>query len=110
MDRSLPGFTVPGLLWKASHEPVLFKRVAHVMLPKDYLVYWLTGKLTTDKSVGSGTSWLNVVKRCWSEQLLLASGMSAGQLPALFEGSQLVGKLKGQVAALLHLAPLAWFL
>ncbi|MDF1670251.1 MAG: xylulokinase [Roseovarius sp.] len=99
-----PGFTAPKLAWMANHEPELFERVAHVMLSKDYLVHWLTDVLATDMSDASGTSWLDVGNRNWSEELVSASGMSVGQLPTLFEGSQLVGTLKEELAAKFNLS------
>ena len=94
-----PGFTAPKLLWMANHEPENFARVAHVMLPKDYLVWWLTGKLTSEMSDASGTSWLDVGRRCWSEQLIAASGMKAEQFPRLTEGSEAAGEVRGELAS-----------
>ncbi|MEM8732401.1 MAG: xylulokinase [Pseudomonadota bacterium] len=86
-----PGFTAPKLVWMARHEPALFARVAKVMLPKDYLNYWLTGRMTSDMSDASGTSWLDVGARAWSEDLVAASGLRLDQMPDLLEGSDIVG-------------------
>lgn len=99
-----PGFTAPKLLWMANHEPELFDRVEHVMLPKDYLVFWLTGILATDMSDASGTSWLDVGSRKWSGELIAASGINKDQLPPLFEGSNVVGNLKESVAEVFGLS------
>ncbi|MDH3693273.1 MAG: xylulokinase [Gammaproteobacteria bacterium] len=93
------GFTAPKLMWVARHEPDHFRRVVKVLLPKDYLVYWLTGRYVSDLSDASGTSWLDVGERTWSGELIEKSGMLRSQLPDLVEGCELVGKLKREVAA-----------
>ena len=92
------GFTAPKLLWMARHEPALFARVACVLLPKDYLRLWLTGERVSDMSDASGTSWLDVGAREWSDRLLDASGMSRAQMPALVEGSAPSGRLRPALA------------
>lgn len=93
-----PGFTAPKLLWMARHEPDLFARVACVLLPKDYLRFWLTGERVGEMSDASGTSWLDVAARDWSEPLLAASGMRRDQMPALVEGSAPSGMLRRALA------------
>jgi xylulokinase len=98
-----PGFTAPKLLWMARHERDMFDRVSTVLLPKDYLVYWLTGRLVTEMSDAAGTSWLDVGMRNWSEELIDKSGMLSSQMPDLVEGSELVGTLDNKVAAELGL-------
>ncbi|MGV6849285.1 MAG: xylulokinase [Marinibacterium sp.] len=85
-----PGFTAPKLVWMARHEPDSFSRVDKVLLPKDYLTFWLTGQTATEMSDAAGTAWLDVGARRWSEDLLAASGMRADQMPALHEGSEVV--------------------
>ena len=98
-----PGFTAPKLLWMARHEPENFARIDKVLLPKDYLVYWLTGRLVTEMSDAAGSSWLDVGNRQWSDELIDKSGMRCEQLPDLVEGCDLVGVVDGQVAAELGL-------
>ena len=92
-----PGFTAPKLVWMARHEPDLFARVATVLLPKDYLRLWLTGERVSEMSDASGTSWLDVAGRDWSEVLLDASGMSRAQMPALVEGAAPSGRLRAEL-------------
>ena len=92
------GFTAPKLLWCARHEPDLFARVAKVVLPKDYLRLWLSGDCVTEMSDGSGTGWLDVCGRAWSEVLLEKSGMRAAQMPGLIEGSAVSGHLRPALA------------
>lgn len=88
-----PGFTAPKLLWMKRHEPELFAEVTTVMLPKDYLVFWLTGRRVTDMSDAAGTAWLDVAMREWSDAALQASGMRPDQMPALNEGLGVVGEI-----------------
>lgn len=94
-----PGFTAPKLKWVARHEPEIFAQVAKVLLPKDYMIYWLTGVYSADMSDSAGTSWLDVGKRDWSDDLLAATGLSRSQMPTLYEGSQVVGEVRGDRAA-----------
>ena len=93
------GFTAPKLMWLAEHEPEVFARVATVLLPKDYLTYWLCGALSGDMSDSAGTSWLDVGARDWSEELLSASGMRRAQMPVLAEGCDIVGTLRPALRA-----------
>ncbi len=94
-----PGFTAPKLVWMARNEPRLFARVAKVLLPKDYLVHWLTGELTSEMSDAAGTAWLDTGARDWSAKLLDASGMRREQMPRLVEGSEAAGHLRADLAA-----------
>lgn len=89
-----PGFTAPKLMWLLEHEPETFRKVAKVLLPKDYLVFWLTGEHVSEMSDAAGTAWLDVQARRWSETSLKASGMSPQQMPHLVEGSEIAGKLR----------------
>ncbi|SMO83679.1 xylulokinase [Paracoccus laeviglucosivorans] len=93
-----PGFTAPKLVWMARHEPDLFARVATVLLPKDYLRLWLTGERVSEMSDASGTSWLDVAGRDWSDVALTAGGMRRDQMPALVEGSAPSGYLRAELA------------
>ncbi|MCE8508274.1 xylulokinase [Ruegeria pomeroyi] len=94
-----PGFTAPKLLWFARHEPQIFARVAKVLLPKDYLAYWLTGEIGTEMSDAAGTAWLDVAARDWSDRLLEAGGMRRDQMPDLREGTGIVGPVRPDLAA-----------
>ena len=79
------GFTAPKLLWMQQQEPELFGRIAKIMLPKDYLVYRLTGVHATDLSDASGMLLLDVEHRCWSREMLDICGIAEKQMPRLFE-------------------------
>lgn len=93
-----PGFTAPKLAWMRTHEPDLFERVDKVLLPAAYLNFYLTGDYVSDMSDASGTSWLDVGARDWSEDLLAASHMRADQMPRLVEGSGQAGLLRPELA------------
>ena len=89
-----PGFTAPKLQWVRLNEPDVFSRTARVLLPKDYLRLWLTGGHVSDMSDSSGTSWLDVGKRSWSEEALRLTRMSLDQMPELVEGTDRSGALR----------------
>lgn len=89
-----PGFTAPKLDWVRKNEPDIFKKVAKVLLPKDYLRLWLTGEFCSDMSDASGTSWLDVGNRKWSAELLEKTELSLDHMPNLVEGNQASGTLK----------------
>ncbi|WP_299367950.1 xylulokinase [uncultured Tateyamaria sp.] len=95
-----PGFTAPKLAWVAAHEPDVFARVARVMLPKDYLLWWLTGRYATEMSDAAGTAWLDVGARDWSGDLLALGGMRRDQMPDLLEGTDVVGVVQAARADL----------
>ena len=86
-NLAMPGFTAPKLMWVAAHEPEVFTRVAKVLLPKDYLRYRLSGDYVAEMSDASGTLWLDVGNRRWSEEMLAATGLDIGHMPRLVEGS-----------------------
>lgn len=97
-NLAMPGFTAPKLLWVAEHEPELFRRTATVLLPKDYLRYLLSGEFISDLSDASGTLWLDVHKRDWSDLMLAACHLSRAHMPRLVEGSAPGGMLKSALA------------
>ena len=92
-NPAMPGFTAPKLLWVRKHEPEVFGRTRTILLPKAYLRYRLTGDLIDEMSDASGTLWLDVGARAWSEEALAATGLSLRHMPRLVEGSQPAGQL-----------------
>lgn len=90
-NDALTGFTAPKLLWVRENEPESWARVAHVLLPKDYLRYRLTGQLATDVADASGTLLLDVSSRAWSSEVLEALVLDAAMLPAVHEGPAVAG-------------------
>ena len=93
------GFTAPKILWVERHEPKCFGKIAKVLLPKDYVRLWLSGDHATDMSDASGTAWLDVAARDWSDELLTATGMDRSRMPTLVEGTQPTGQLREILAA-----------
>ena len=78
----LPGFTASKILWLKQHEPKNYQRLATVLLPHDYLNFWLTGEKTMEYGDASGTALLDVRKRKWSSAVLNAIDPElAGKLP-----------------------------
>ena len=102
---AMPGFTAPKLRWVARHEPEVFRQVAKVLLPKDHVRLMLTGEHVSDLSDASGTLWLDVRRRDWSDELLALTGLTRAHMPRLVEGSEAGGRLKADVAQALGLRP-----
>lgn len=98
-NLAMPGFTAPKLEWVRRHEPDIFGKVEAVLLPKDFVRLWMTGDKASDMSDSAGTLWLDVAKRDWSDAMLEATGLERRHMPALFEGIEMTGQLRADVAA-----------
>ena len=94
-NRALTGFTAPKLLWVQRHEPHVHERIAHVLLPKDYVRYRLCGDFATDVADASGTLWLDVGARAWSDDVLRALEVDPAWLPAVHESPAATGAYDG---------------
>lgn len=92
------GFTAPKILWMQKNEPKLWENVKKIMLPKDYLVYMLTGTFSTDYSDASGTLLLDVKNKRWSKEMMDICHVDSTQLPKLYESYEAVGALKPAIA------------
>ncbi len=90
-NRALTGFTAPKILWVRNHEPENYARIAHVLLPKDYVRLRLTGEHATDVSDASGTLLLDVANRAWSNEVLQALDIDPAWLPNALESPDLSG-------------------
>ena len=95
---TFPGFTAPKVEWVRRNEPEVFEAARLILLPKDYLRLWLTGEAVSDMSDASGTGWLDVGARDWSDPLLKRSGLSRDHMPALAEGSAPAGAISRAAA------------
>jgi len=93
-----PGFTAPKTAWVKAQEPAVFDRVAKILLPKDYTRLWLTGEHVSEMSDASGTGWLDVGRRDWSDELLGAGGLTREHMPRLVEGTAVSGTLRDDIA------------
>src|SRR5215213_1056374 len=96
-NRALTGFTAPKLLWLRRHEPDVYGRIAHVLLPKDYVRLRLTGEHVTDVADASGTLLFDVAARRWSDEVLEALELPAAWLPRALESSSVSGATAGGV-------------
>jgi xylulokinase len=96
-NRALAGFTAPKLVWMAEHEPELYGRIAHVLLPKDYVRLKLTGEHAIDVADASGTLLFDVAARAWSGEVLQALEIDREWLPEVFESPAVSGVTHGGV-------------
>ena len=97
---ALTGFTAPKVLWVKENEPEVYARGKHVLLPKDYIRYRLTGEYAMDKADGAGTVLFDLKKRDWSEEVLAALEVPHAWLPRTFEGPEFTGDVTEEAAAL----------
>ena len=97
-NDALTGFTAPKLVWVREHEPEVWRRAAHLLLPKDYLRLCLTGEYVMDKADGAGTLLFDLAARDWSAEVVEALRIEPGWLPPTLEGPQ-VGGMLTQAAA-----------
>ncbi len=88
-NPALTGFTASKILWVQRHEPEIFEKCAHILLPKDYLRYKLTGEFATEVSDASGMQLLDVPHRCWSSQMLSALSLREDQLAKVYESPEI---------------------
>jgi xylulokinase len=99
-NLALPGFTAPKILWVAENEPEVYAKARHVLLPKDYIRYRLTGGYAIDKADGAGTVLFDLKKRDWSAEILSALEIPSGWMPPTYEGTTFTGEITPAAAAL----------
>ena len=99
-NRALTGFTAPKLLWLREHEPETYRQVRHVLLPKDYVRFRLTGERAIDVADASGTLLFDVAGRRWSQEVCDALEIPLDWLPAVFESTEIAGAGDQAAAAL----------
>lgn len=97
-NRAMPGFTAPKLNWIRAHEPEVFTATRMVLLPKDYVRLRMTGDIASDMSDSAGTLWLDVAARAWSDTMLAATGLDRSHMPSLYEGNEVTGQLRAELA------------
>jgi xylulokinase len=90
-NRALTGFTAPKLLWLRAHEPATYRRIARVLLPKDYVRLKLTGEHAIDVADASGTLLFDVARRRWSDEMLSALAVPGDWLPRTYESPEVSG-------------------
>jgi xylulokinase len=99
-NDAFPGFTAPKLLWVREHEPEAYRRIGHVLLPKDYVRLCLTGEYATDRAGAGGTLLLDLESRDWSSEILEAFDIPAEWLPPTHEGTEVTGAISDSAAEL----------
>lgn len=92
------GFTAPKVLWVKENEPENFAKIKKLMLPKDYIVYKLTGSYVSDYSDASGMLLMDVKNKCWSKEMLEICGISDVEMPELHESFDVVGTVKPEIS------------
>lgn len=95
---ALTGFTAPKILWVARNEPDAYRRIAHILLPKDYIRYRMSGEYAMDKADGAGTVLFDLKKRDWSPEVASALDIQMAWLPRTFEGTEVTGVVSAQAA------------
>ncbi len=102
-NPALTGFTAPKVLWVRRHEPKVYNRTRHLLLPKDYVRFCMTGEYATEVGDASGTLLLDVKKRTWNRKLLSLLEIDPDLLPACHESHVVSGHLHAAGAEALGL-------
>jgi xylulokinase len=98
-NDALTGFTAPKLVWVREHEPQIWARIGHVLLPKDFVRLRLTGGYAVDVADGAGTLLFDLRARTWSDEVVSALGIARAWLPETFEGPAVTGLISETAAA-----------
>ena len=104
-NPALTGFTAGKIRWVQKHEPRLYEKAAHILLPKDYIRLMLTGEYATEVSDASGMQLLDVPKRRWSDEVLEKLGIDKGLLGRVYESPEITGQVTARAAELTGLKP-----
>ena len=103
-NPALTGFTAGKILWVRNHEPDIYKKCRHILLPKDYLRYKLTGDFATEVSDASGMQLLDVPGRCWSDEVLNKLDIDPALLAKVYESPEVTGTISSKAAELMGLS------
>lgn len=99
-NPALTGFTASKILWVRNNQPEIYAKCAHILLPKDYVRYMLTGDFATEVSDASGMQLLDIPNRCWSEEVCEKLGIDMALLPKVYESPEVTGVISEEAAAL----------
>lgn len=97
-NPALEGFTGPKVLWLKEKEPDNYARLATLLLPKDYILFRLTGRLCTEVSDAAGTLLFDVRNRQWSRRIMELLDLNPSMLPEVLESPEVVGELTGEAS------------
>ena len=104
-NDALTGFTAPKILWVQKNEPEVFAKAKHILLPKDFVRFKLTGEYAMDRAGGAGTILFDVRQRTWSPEVLEALEINLDWLPPTFEGTDVTGVVSKSAAEATGLVP-----
>lgn len=103
-NPALTGFTASKILWVRNHEPEIYSQCAHILLPKDYVRFVLTGVYATEVSDASGMQLLDIPGRCWSDEVLQKLDIDKNLLAKVYESPEITGTVTAEAAKLTGLA------
>ncbi|WP_343207941.1 xylulokinase [Anaerolentibacter hominis] len=103
-NPALTGFTASKILWVRNNEPENYAKCRHILLPKDYVRYVLTGDFATEVSDASGMQLLDIPNRCWSDEVLEKLEIDKAMLPKVYESPEVTGKISRKAAELTGLS------
>ena len=98
-NDALTGFTAPKILWVQQEEPEVWAKARHILLPKDYIRYKLTGDYAMDRAGGAGTILFDLKTRTWSHEVLAALNIDPALLPPTYEGTEVTGTISDEAAS-----------
>lgn len=99
-NPALPGFTASKIMWVKKHEPENYRKCKHILLPKDYIRFKLTGEFATEVSDASGMQLLDIKNRCWSEEILKILDIDSSLLAKVYESPDVTGRITNDISAL----------
>jgi xylulokinase len=99
-NPALPNFTVTKVLWVKEHQPEIFRKIRHILCPKDYVRYRLTGEFGIDVQEASGTLLLDVTNRRWSKEVAEVAGIDESWLPQVYESPEVCARISETAASL----------
>ena len=99
-NPALTGWTAAKILWVKNNEPDIYEKCRHILLPKDYLRFILTGEYATEVSDASGMQLLDVPNRCWSKEVCDTLGIDMSMLGKVYESCEVTGKVTKKMAEL----------
>ncbi len=97
-NPALTGFTASKILWVRNHEPEIYEKCRHILLPKDYIRFMLTGEYATEVSDASGMQLLDIPGRCWSDEVLEKLGIDKALLGRVYESPEITGRVTSATA------------
>jgi len=103
-NPAMTGFTAPKILWVKENEPQIYRRIAHILLPKDYIRFKLSGIRAIDCADASGTSLFDISQRAWSKEILSSLEIDPTWLPSVYEGTEITGVISSAGAQATGLA------